>query len=378
MTLLVGYFILGPSDLYKLVKEIGKFIQSFRTLSSEASKSFESSMENQLELQELRKAQTELNNAFSFRRSINVDENAEAFSELPPMADNVASEATGGATAAAAAATATATGEKKKKKKRRRVKKKKQPIMEEGMDVPPYNGDIPDLDMSEEFKKEMREQLWSNPEERTTSTSTTTSSSSSFETEEEAAARIRNERMERLQNGQPSTPPDWYSASESDIANEVLTQQTNGESMMMSPTSTSPAETAAEQSRFASQLSGDWNQQILANEDQLSPLGKIMERLAILEEEKNAADARLEVEFKLRAENEEKFYREKRKVLEEASAEVAAATYNFDVEEKSKELTSSQIGNSSNTATTTISDSSNTTSTSVGSEKVEAENSTKA
>ena len=52
-----------------------------------------------------------------------------------------------------------------------------------------------------------------------------------------------------------------------------------------------PEESIAEQSRFASQLSGDWNQQILANEDKLSPIGEIMERLAILEEEKNAADA---------------------------------------------------------------------------------------
>ena len=77
--LLVGYFVLGPSELYKLVKEIGKFVQNFRSLSTEATKSFESTMENQLELTELRKAQAELNDAFSFRRSINTDEMADAF-----------------------------------------------------------------------------------------------------------------------------------------------------------------------------------------------------------------------------------------------------------------------------------------------------------
>eukprot|EP00804_Cyclotella_cryptica_P009922 CCRYP_017356-RA/>CCRYP_017356-RA protein AED:0.34 eAED:0.36 QI:0/0.5/0.33/1/0.5/0.33/3/1222/192 len=65
VTLVVGYVILGPSELYKLVKEIGKFIQNFRTLGAEATKSFEATMENQLELTELRKAQRELNEAFS-------------------------------------------------------------------------------------------------------------------------------------------------------------------------------------------------------------------------------------------------------------------------------------------------------------------------
>jgi hypothetical protein len=52
-----------------------------------------------------------------------------------------------------------------------------------------------------------------------------------------------------------------------------------------------------------------------------------MERLAILEEEKNAADARLEEEFLLRTELEEKYYREKRNILEEAAAEVQANAY---------------------------------------------------
>ncbi len=284
-------------------------------------------MENQLELQEVRKAQAELNNAFSFRRSINVDETGDAFSELPPMVGDDSSVA---AAATATAATSSDETTEKKKKKRRRVKKvKKQTPVED--EIPPYSGDIPDLDLSEEFKAEMKEQLWSKPAdapEDIPPPPPSSSSSSALETDEDAAARIRNERIERLKNGQPSTPPDWYTASESDIASEVLTQQTNGDAIQ----SLSPEESAAQQSRFASQLSGDWNQQILANEDKLSPLGKIMERLAILEEEKNAADLRLEEEFKLRAENEEKFYREKRKILEEASLEISTSTYNFDIE----------------------------------------------
>jgi len=326
VTLLVGYFILGPSELYKLTKEIGKFIQSFRTLSSEATKSFESTMENQLELQELRKTQSELTNAFNFRRSINTDQQGEAFSELPPIAE-------GAAAATATSTTATAAGDEvaKKKKKRRRVKKKKAapaPAPAVPEDIPPFTADIPDLDLSKEFQNEMKTQLTTNSAATTTETTTTTTTNGVTEAEQEAAARIRSERMDRLQNGQPSTPPDWYSASESDIASEVLSQQQQIPQVQQP----SPAESAAEQSRFASQLSGNWNEQILANEDKLSPLGKVMERLAILEEEKNAADARLEEEFRLRADNEERFYREKRRVLEEASAEIAAATYNFDTD----------------------------------------------
>jgi len=76
-----------------------------------------------------------------------------------------------------------------------------------------------------------------------------------------------------------------------------------------------------EQSRFAAQLSGGWNKSVMDSEDELSPLPKIMERLAILEEEKNAADARLEEEFRLRGESEEKYYREKRSILEEAASD---------------------------------------------------------
>jgi hypothetical protein len=75
----VGYFVLGPSDHYKLVKEIGKFVQNARTLGAEAAKSFEGTMEDQLELKELRRAQRELNEGFGFRRSINTSEFGEAF-----------------------------------------------------------------------------------------------------------------------------------------------------------------------------------------------------------------------------------------------------------------------------------------------------------
>ena len=91
---MVGYFVLGPSDLYKLVKEIGKFVQNIRTLGTDLTTTFESNMESQLQLEELRKAQRELNDAFSFRRSINTDETSDAFSTTAttPRPDEAAAE----------------------------------------------------------------------------------------------------------------------------------------------------------------------------------------------------------------------------------------------------------------------------------------------
>ena len=91
------------------------------------------------------------------------------------------------------------------------------------------------------------------------------------------------------------------------------------------------SEQEANAARFQAQMSGNWNDQILAKEADLTPVAEIMERLAILEEEKMAADQRLQEEFRLREENEEKFYREKRKLLEEAAAKIQAKAY--DIEE---------------------------------------------
>lgn len=314
VTLLVGYFILGPSELYKLTKEIGKFIQNFRTLGNEATKSFESTMENQLELDELRKAQAELNNAFNFRRSINVDQESEAFTELAPItqeANGAVPAATGAVATGAVSEPATTDGTKRKKRKRRRVKKTAEEIPVEDYDIPPYSTDIPDLDMSAAFNDGVTEEI------------RTTDPSAAEESEEEFTARIRGERMSRLQNGAPpaddTAAPDWASVPDSDVAKEVLGGQF--------PSAEEQSQTIAEQSRFAAQLSNDWNSGIIENEDELSPLAKVMDRLAILEKERDAANARLEDEFRMRTEVEEKFYREKRAVLEEAAGEISSKVY---------------------------------------------------
>ena len=314
----MGYFILGPTELYKLTKEIGKTIQNFRSLSTEASKSFESTMENQLELDELRKAQRELNDAFSFRRSINTDEVSD-FNEVVQQSETEIAETAAAAAGATGAAAGAAAGgaPKKRKVKRRRVRKQPEEeaspsdeaatLAAAGYDTSVMESNVPDLDMSD-----------------------------AFQSEEE---KLREERMARLaaSGSQPSDDkPDWFDDRGLD---ELMTTPKAGsmDEESSSSTNANPFDTsdlwsdqesrAEEQERFAAQLSGQWNDSILENEDKLGPLAKIMDRLAILEEEKKAAVLRLEEEFKMRNELEEKFYQAKREALEEAAAEVQAEAY---------------------------------------------------
>lgn len=324
VTLLVGYFILGPQDLYKLVKEIGKTFNTFREASAEATKQFNDSIENTIELDELRKTQRELmnlNDAFSFRRSINVDEESDPFEnkKVEGFADP-RTGIVGGTVEEVAAGKGPGSERKKKRRKMRRVKKQKVEVEDEEATTGITNGNIEDLSMDDAFKTPEEQAAW---EEEMTAIQKTRQESLK---EEQAAWEADLSRRERLEN---SGAADWFTASEETVADEVLSQQPK-----------SSFEKSEEQARFASQLAGDWNEQILANEDKLSPLSKIMERLAILEEEKNAATMRLEEEFRLREELEEKFYREKRNLLEEAAVEVQADAYadmNVDASTKEEE-----------------------------------------
>jgi len=333
VVLLVGYFVLGPSDLYKLVKEVGKFIQNIRSLGSEAATAFEGTMENQLELTELRKAQAELNEAFSFRRSINTYEGADAFDKTSFSENSAAAEAemgvgasAVGAAAAAGASTATASeeGTAPPKRKRRLVRRKKKKAVEE-VDVPSESDVYPDLDMLD-----------------VPDLTTTSGSDASGEEGGSDEEKLRAERLERLSGGKgessstttdaSSSEPDWFNASEEEIASEVLNNNRPSDATV------DPAMESYEKQRFASQLSAEqWNSQIMENEDELAPLSMVMKRLAILEEEKNAADRRLEEEYQKRMDNEDKYYLEKRKVLEDAVTDIQENVYGTGGGEKEKE-----------------------------------------
>lgn len=302
----MGYFVLGPSDLYKLTKEIGKFVQNFRTFTTEATASLENNFESQLQLEEIRKAQRELNEAFSFRRSINVEADTDPFevnAKSPRMPEQTAVAAT--VTAAVATAEdeeATASAAPKKTIRRRRVKKVMVPDPveeeeEEEEDDPfcvPTGTDmsagevvtnVPDLSVEDEVMNDSEEDADRALREA--------SEQLRKEALEEEAAERRRERIERLQQASTSSEEEMEAAN----------------------------------ARFQNQLTSNWNDQILSKGEELSPLASIMDRLALLEQEKQAADERLQEEFRLREENEERFYREKRKLLEEAAAQVQADVY---------------------------------------------------
>lgn len=324
--LLVGYYVLGPSDLFKLTKEIGKFVQNFQTFAAEATTTFETSMESQLQLEEIRKAQRELNDAFSFRRSINVDDTSDPFTvtnQSPRTGDDITDMSTTSTVEAATdgAALADVDPSKKKKKKRiRRIKKKKAPVVsdEDNAIVPPsadnsqpqLANDIPsELDMTDAIddeyaatEKRMMDSIYGGDVDDGSSTT----GDDFAATADDDAAKAKKERLERLERG-------LANEKSSSVASEISTDY--------------DVSVGQQQSRFEQQLSGNWNEQILAKNDELEPLAEVMNQLALLEEERMAADRRIQQEFKLREENEETFYTEKRKLLENAAAKIQASAY---------------------------------------------------
>lgn len=286
--LLVGYFVLGPSDLYKVVKSIGSFVQNARTLTTDLTKTFETNMESQLQLEEIRKAQRELNDAFSFRRSINVDRDEDAFSTTVTTPregwvegqdpNEVAAEAEEPGVAVpvfdegAAASTATAVAPKEKKMKRRRRVPLQQPVDNNEVNSENLYG-VPDLEMP--------------------------GIASSSLTEEEKAT--IDDEFEKY----TSATLDEDEAG--DVSESAKLAEEDVEAVLSA------------QQRFQQQLSGNWNDQIVASEDVLTA---VLRKLSLLEEEKAAATKRLEEEFERRSQLDETYYSRQREVLESALKQV--------------------------------------------------------
>jgi Sec-independent protein translocase protein TatA len=294
--LLVGYFVLGPSDLYKVVKSIGSFVQNARTLTTDLTKTFETNMESQLQLEEIRKAQRELNNAFSFRRSINVDQAEDAFSTTvttpregwvegqdPSEEIAEADEMPGAALetdegAASVAAANVAAAPKKKKLKRRRRVPLQQPVDDDSGEASSENlYGVPDLEMPE--------------------------MASSSLTEEEQA--VIDEEFERYTSVSLGGDDD---ATAGDVNESEVEDDEAAKAAALSA-----------QQRFQQQLSGNWNDQVLASEDVLTA---VLRKLSLLEQEKAAATKRLEEEFERRSQLEETYYSRQREVLESALKQV--------------------------------------------------------
>lgn len=290
------------------MKEIGKFIQNIRTLGTDLSTTFENNMESTLQLDELRKAQRELNDAFSFRRSINVDADSEAFSVQAGSAQEAeAAVAAGTVVTAVESASQTDPNNVKPKKIRRRVRRT---VIEEPVAVPSAPAvvnNVPDLAMPE-------------------SAFAASIGSKNGGISAEEAAEIEDE-FDQYVADDPSSlpsfsgPGDWY--------NEQKTAKSSTKVGSIDPASEKGA-----QSRFQQQLSGNWNDQILAVGDDLEPMALVMNKIALLEQEKIAAVRRLEEEFAKRTEIEEKYYREQRKLLEEAATEVQNVAFGLDSKSK--------------------------------------------
>ena len=331
VTLLVGYFVLGPSDLYKLVKEIGKFIQNVRTLGSEAAKSFEGTMENQLELTELRKAQRELNAAFNFRRSINTDESSDAFDinkKTGKFGENSSNDdyyANDDATTAimtegemAMSASGMVGGEilpstttKKRKlvrrKKKRIVEIKEQEVEEEEARGWDDDTTYPDLDdvvppLVDDLRAERMRRLMSTDD--------------------------ADDDTDTMSEEKSPIPIDWYNMSNEDVASATLLGSNNNNNInnnIDTADEAVEAAAAAAAARFQSQLSIEqWNARMMANNENAapSPLSMAMQRLALLEDEKNIKDALIEEEYRKRLDNEDEYYSMKRMVIMDAISEI--------------------------------------------------------
>jgi hypothetical protein len=292
------------------VKEIGKFIQNVRTMGTDLTTSFENNMESQLQLNELRKAQRELNDAFSFRRSINTNPyEDEAFTTTvetprePSVLDASTMAATGGG--AATATTVGGGGSKKKIRRKRVIVKKKQPSAE----ATTTNPDTLEMPATEGAG--------------TTATVTTKSKSDNRPMDPFIRDSVRYTKEEE---DAINADFDKYTlgtgagaASDNDDSSDTAAYTKQYNDYGLPPPV--PQQDAA-QSRFQQQLSGTWNDSVIRNGDALEPVGQIMQLLAVLEEEKIAATKRLEEEFRKRAEMDEAYYQKQRQLLKNASIQL--------------------------------------------------------
>lgn len=281
-------------------------MQNFRTLGTDLSTTFESNMESQLQLTELRKAQQELTDAFSFRRSINVDD-TEAFATTVDTPREAASTVGATATAAGTGASVASAATTGKKKRIRRRKVKKVVAVEEEPASFGGSGDIPDLDMNAEFDQEAFQAAAATAIDES---STSTTEESTLTAEELDAI---DKDFDQYTTTDPNPMSEWY-----DEAAAATAEADAATAAGATTTATSPQET----SRFQQQMAGNWNDSIIANTEQLEPVAKVMELLALLEQEKVDADKRLEEEYQRRAELDTEYYQKQRRLLEDAVTSV--------------------------------------------------------
>ena len=293
-------------------------------------------MESQLQMKEMQNAARELNDAFSFRRSINYDEDFTTVDKDASTVDDDVSSSNVSEKLNTETEVASATSTRKKRRKKKKI-------------TPPPPS------QSEEFPEDLEMPIastgneWYNSDLAMPDDLPTTSDEISS----------RESRIARLQQSAPNSEvnefelPQFSDAAEKAAADAAIAKyDLQREQKSLDATAENgldmskydAAEEADAQARFAAQLSQNWNQSIMDNSEKLEPLAKVMERLAILEEERAAAEKRLEEEFRLRTDLEERFYKEKRQLLEEAAAEIQADAYeNVDLNTNSSSAKNNRI-----------------------------------
>ena len=67
--MLVGYFILGQSELFRLTKQNSKVVTNVQTLGGEATQNFEDQMKHTIDIEEIRGGDNRSNGRSNNRRS---------------------------------------------------------------------------------------------------------------------------------------------------------------------------------------------------------------------------------------------------------------------------------------------------------------------
>jgi hypothetical protein len=273
-------------------------------------------MEGQLQLNEIRKAQRELTDAFSFRRTINVDQDEEAFTTTvtSPRADDpmmmmmmtntntMAAAGEGTVAAADGSLLSTTTG---KKKIRRRVRKAVEPAetttsVPDTLEMPSDESEMMLMMGQGITTTTMEAEALDGAESPPLMSSDNTATKDEPEISPEEQAII-----DREFDQYTLTEPSWYNDD-------------NGDTIAADLGGTS---------RFQEQLNGSWNDRILANQDKLEPLAAVMQKIALLQEEKAAAEARLQEEFQRREQLEQDYYEKQKELLEEAVVQIQSQAY---------------------------------------------------
>ena len=236
-------------------------------------------------MDEIRQARDELNDAFSFRRSINWEEEEEA--ELAAKENAEGEEGAAAKVAKVEAETDRLKGEGKKKKIRRRVKKRPKPEPEEEL----QQQDEAMVGMAGGGEMNFGEGMMEG-----------------FAGEVNNEGYIDPDPSRGFEGDQGEEERDVFSESYPDLG---PVGEEEGEMMA--------------NDRFKQQLDVDsWNSNIMDNEESMEPLAVIMKKIALLEEEREGRIKMLEEEFRMKNDLEEKFYREKKVILEEGAKAIGA------------------------------------------------------